>query len=186
MKTRFHDDPADLTDRPHGAGSAPEEQETVLVGRAADMAVRQPVLPVGMTLRGVTTDADMRRIAAMEPVVRGQDRSRLADDLIGRVASARTRSPSKSPRRTASPPRPRGRYSGGHRVREPLRRSTPAKWRGRGIHRAPVATRAALAVARGVTHLHVDAPDDSAPILRRLGLEAVTTTTPYVWSPRAA
>ncbi|NUS14322.1 MAG: GNAT family N-acetyltransferase, partial [Streptomyces sp.] len=25
--------------------------------------------------------------------------------------------------------------------------------------------------------------DDSAPILRRLGFTAVTTTTPYVWTP---
>lgn len=41
-----------------------------------------------MTLRRVTADADMRRIAAMESTVRGQDRSRLADDLIGRVAGA--------------------------------------------------------------------------------------------------
>jgi hypothetical protein len=31
----------------------------------------------------------------------------------------------------------------------------------------------------------VDASDDSAPILRRLGFEAVTATTPYVWSPGA-
>ncbi|NUP19725.1 MAG: GNAT family N-acetyltransferase [Streptomyces sp.] len=61
--------------------------------------------------------------------------------------------------------------------------STSAEWRGRGIYRALVATRAALAVARGVTYLHVDASDDSAPILRRLGFEGVTTTTPYIWSP---
>jgi hypothetical protein len=30
----------------------------------------------------------------------------------------------------------------------------------------------------------VDASDDSRPILERLGFVAVTTTTPYVWSPR--
>ncbi|WP_246080789.1 hypothetical protein [Nonomuraea mesophila] len=34
-----------------------------------------------------------------------------------------------------------------------------------------------------VAYLHVDASDDSAPILRRLGFHSVTTTTPYVWSP---
>jgi hypothetical protein len=28
-----------------------------------------------------------------------------------------------------------------------------------------------------------DASGDSAPIRRRLGLRAVTTTTPYVWTP---
>ncbi len=61
--------------------------------------------------------------------------------------------------------------------------STLPAWRGRGIYRALVTARAKLAVARGVRLLHVDASDDSAPILRRLGLHAVTTTTPYVWSP---
>jgi hypothetical protein len=61
--------------------------------------------------------------------------------------------------------------------------STRAEWRGRGIYRALVAVRAALAVSRLVTYLHVDASDDSAPILRRLGMHAVTTTTPYAWTP---
>lgn len=40
-----------------------------------------------------------------------------------------------------------------------------------------------LAVAHGVRYLQVDAPDNSKPILLRLGFEAVTTTTPYVWDP---
>lgn len=61
--------------------------------------------------------------------------------------------------------------------------STLREWRGRGIYRALVATRANMAAARGVRYLHVDASDDSAPILRRLGFRAVTTTTPYVWTP---
>ena len=40
-----------------------------------------------------------------------------------------------------------------------------------------------IAAARGVRYLQVNASDDSAPILRRLGFRAVTTTTPYVWAP---
>ena len=64
--------------------------------------------------------------------------------------------------------------------------STLAAWRGRGIYRALVAVRARRAVARGVRYLQVDASDDSAPILRRLGFGAVTTTTPYVWTPPGA
>ncbi|WP_328873805.1 GNAT family N-acetyltransferase [Streptomyces sp. NBC_00287] len=183
-KTRAHDDPSDLTERLRAAGFAPEEQETVLIGRAADMAVREPVLPDGVTLRRVTADADMRRIAAMESAVWGQDWSWLADDLTGRVASA----PDEIAVYVAE--------ADGEVVSAAwlaLRAgtgfaslwggSTLTDWRGRGIYRALVATRAALAVARGVTYLHVDASDDSAPILRRLGFTAVTTTTPYVWSP---
>ena len=61
--------------------------------------------------------------------------------------------------------------------------STLAAWRGRGIYRALAARRAALATAEGVRHLQVDASDDSLRILERLGFIAVTTTTPYVWTP---
>jgi GNAT superfamily N-acetyltransferase len=61
--------------------------------------------------------------------------------------------------------------------------STLTGFRGRGIYHALVAARARLAADRGVTYLQVDASDDSAPILRRLGLRAITTTTPYVWTP---
>jgi hypothetical protein len=38
----------------------------------------------------------------------------------------------------------------------------------------------------GARYLQVDASDDSRPILQRLGLVAVTTTTPYVWTPEVA
>ncbi|MEU9172548.1 GNAT family N-acetyltransferase [Streptomyces sp. NPDC048420] len=183
-KTRSHDIPADLTERLGAAGFLPEERETVLVGRADEMAVREPVLPDGVTVRRVTADADMRRIAAMESAVWGQDWNWLADDLIGRVAAA----PDGIAVYVAE--------ADGEVVcaawlvlREGTEfaslwgGSTLAEWRGRGIYRALVAVRAALAVSRGVTYLHVDASDDSAPILRRLGFHAVTTTTPYVWTP---
>jgi GNAT superfamily N-acetyltransferase len=61
--------------------------------------------------------------------------------------------------------------------------ATLPKWRGRGIYRATIAHRASLATERGFRFLEVDASDDSRPILQRLGFTAVTTTTPYVWSP---
>ena len=48
-----------------------------------------------------------------------------------------------------------------------------------------MAVRARLAAEHGYKYLHVDASDDSRPILQRLGFTAVTTTTPYVWSPSA-
>ena len=61
--------------------------------------------------------------------------------------------------------------------------STLKSHRGRGIYRAMVARRAAIAGARGIRYLQVDASDDSRPILERLGFLALTTTTPYVWTP---
>jgi hypothetical protein len=61
--------------------------------------------------------------------------------------------------------------------------STRLGLRGRGIYRALVAHRARIAVERGIHYLWVDASDDSSPILQRLGLRAISTTTPWVWTP---
>ncbi|AEW98944.1 GNAT family N-acetyltransferase [Streptantibioticus cattleyicolor] len=182
-KTRGHDLPADLPDRLRAAGFEPEDEETVLIGRAERMAT-EPVPPPGVVLRRVTADADMRRVAALESAVWGLDLGWLAEDLIGRVAVA----PEEIAVLVAE--------AGGHpvcaawlvhRAGTPFASlwggSTLPEWRGRGVYRALVAARARLAVERGVRYLQVDASDDSAPILRRLGFTAVTTTTPYIWSP---
>jgi len=184
-KTRAHDEPADLTERLRAAGFVPEERETVLIGLTAEMAT-EPVVPDGVVIRRVTTDAGMRRIAAMESAVWEQDWTWLGEDLIGRVAAA----PSEIAVFAAE--------AGGEVVSAAWLvfragtdfaglwgGSTLREWRGRGIYRALVATRARLAEARGLRYLHVDASDDSAPILRRLGFRAVTSTTPYVWRPPA-
>lgn len=61
--------------------------------------------------------------------------------------------------------------------------ATLPQWRRRGIYRATVAYRANLAARRGFRYLETDASDDSRLILERLGFTALTTTTPYVWSP---
>ncbi len=58
---------------------------------------------------------------------------------------------------------------------------TAAPWRGRGIYRALIAHRARIAAERGYRYLQVDATDQSAPILRRLGFTALSTTTPYAY-----
>lgn len=183
-KTHAHDDPADLTDRLLAAGFVPEERETVLIGMAQLMAT-EPVLPVGVTLRKVTALDDLRRIEAMEAEVWDErDRSGLADDLAGRIAAA----PEEITVLVAEAgddvvsaawlvPNPGTTFAG------LWGGATLAAWRGRGIYRALVARRAQLAVARGTEFLQVDASEDSRPILERLGFTAVTTTTPYVWTP---
>ena len=58
-------------------------------------------------------------------------------------------------------------------------------WRRRGIYRALVTYRANLAAERGSRYLQVDASSESRPILERLGFIAVTTTTPFIWTPPA-
>ncbi|MFD7918774.1 GNAT family N-acetyltransferase [Streptomyces sp. NPDC059740] len=212
-KTRGHDRPADLVDRLRAAGFTPEERETVLVAPTAAVAAAAAP-PRGVLLRRVEAEADLRRIAAMESAVWGVDMGWLAEDLAGRLASAPENiavlvaeaedgpggeGPGSG---GASGDGPSGEGGGGARGRLVSAAwlvfregtefaslwggSTLPAWRGRGVYRALVAARAGLAAARGVRYLQVDASDDSAPILRRLGFHAVTTTTPYVWSPPGA
>jgi GNAT superfamily N-acetyltransferase len=182
-KTFAHDQPPDLVTRLRAAGFVAEDLETVLVGRTEQMAT-PPVLPGGVVLRQVTADADMRRIADMESAVWGEDRNHNGDHLIREVAAA----PEDFLVLVAEAGtqvvaagwisfRPGSDFAGlwgGATLRE---------WRRKGIYHALVAARAQLAAARGVPYLQVDASSDSAPILRRLGFQAITTTTPYVWTP---
>lgn len=182
-KTYAHDRPPDLVARLRAAGFVAEDEETVLVGPTVQMAT-EPVLPDGVVLRQVTSDADMRRIARMESAVWADDRDWTADHLIREVAAAPgdivVLTAEAGPRAVAAgwiffrPGTDFAGLWGGSTLRE---------WRGRGIYRALVARRAQLAAARGVPYLQVDASSDSAPILRRLGFRALTTTTPYVWAP---
>jgi hypothetical protein len=185
-KTYGHDQPLDLTARLRAAGFAPEDEETVLVGLTAQLAA-EPVLPDGVVLRQVTAEADIRRIAALESAVWDSDRSWTGDHLIREIAGAPddivVLTAEAGPQVVAAgwvvfvPGTDFAGLWGGSTLRE---------WRSRGIYRALVARRAQLAAARGVPYLQVDASSDSAPILRRLGFRALTTTTPYVWTPPQA
>ncbi len=56
---------------------------------------------------------------------------------------------------------------------------TVPAWRGRGIYRATVAHRAALARVHGARYLRTDALPTSRPILERIGFTRVGTTVPY-------
>ncbi|OBA71721.1 acetyltransferase [Mycobacterium sp. 1554424.7] len=183
-KTHGHDKPDDLTDRLRAAGFIPEKQEMVMIGLADQMTVAPP-LPDGLVVRQVTASGDMQRISALQSAVWQQDWGWLADDLTARVANAPDETAvfiAEADSEIVS-----AGWLGLHPGTEFASLwggSTLPHWRGRGIYRALVATRARIAVARGVRLLQVDASADSAPILRRLGFDAVTTTTPYVWSPR--
>ncbi|MGH3493474.1 MAG: GNAT family N-acetyltransferase [Sciscionella sp.] len=181
---RAHDQPADLASRLRAAGFVSQAEETVFVGRVEDID-GSPVTPEGVVLRPATAYVDMHRIAAMESAVWGRDWTRLGEDLIARVAAA----PEEISVLIAE--------AGGEVVSAAWLvflgaatqsaglwgGSTRQAWRGRGIYRALLAARARRARARGVRFLCADASADSAPILRRSGLHAVTTSTPYVWSP---
>lgn len=184
-KLHGHDRPPDLPQRLRAAGFVPEDEETVVIARVDEIAGR-PLLPEGVALREVTDRDDLDRIAAFEQDAWGDadDHSWIADML----EAERTTDPDGISIVVAEA----GgaivcagwvRFEHGTDFATLWGGATLPVWRGRGIYRATVAYRADLAVERGFHFIEVDASSDSRPILERLGFSAVTTTTPYVWSP---
>ncbi|WP_238163946.1 GNAT family N-acetyltransferase [Kribbella pittospori] len=183
-KLRGHDLPADLPDRLRAAGFVPEDQETVLVANSSDIAerLRGRATVEGVTIGLVNDRADFERIAAMESTVWNENWSWLADDLDRRHATGLTDIyAAEADGEVVSAAW--AVYKKGTEFTGLWGGSTLADWRGRGIYKALVAVRAARAVELGYRYLHVDASDDSSPILQRLGFLAITTTTPYVYTP---
>ncbi|MEV1144188.1 GNAT family N-acetyltransferase [Micromonospora sp. NPDC049799] len=183
-KLHGHDQPADLPDRLRAAGFEPEPEETVVIGPAAPLAAALPVVPEGVRLREVTARADLERIAAMEEAVWNSDRSHLVTGLEKEIA-ADPHSITVVVAEAGDEVVSAGwvRYVPGTAFATLWGGSTLAPWRRRGIYRALVTYRARLAVQRDRTLLQVDASSESRPILQRLGLVPVTTTTPYVYTP---
>src|SRR5438874_8304247 len=64
-KLHGHDRPADLPDRLRAAGFAPEDTETVVIGRV-DAVAAEPSLPDGVVIREVREPGDFARIAQLE------------------------------------------------------------------------------------------------------------------------
>ncbi|MBQ0900584.1 GNAT family N-acetyltransferase [Micromonospora sp. U21] len=183
-KLNEHDEPADLADRLRAAGFVAQERETVVVGPVAALAAALPVTPEGVRLREVTSRADLERIAVMEEEVWQEDRSHLVRGLAKEIDA----DPHSI---TVVVAEAGGTVVSAGWVRFPANTgfgtlwggSTLPQWRRKGIYRALVTYRARLADQRGRTMLQVDASEDSRPILQRLGLVPVTTTTPYVYTP---
>jgi ribosomal protein S18 acetylase RimI-like enzyme len=179
-----HDLPADLPERLEAAGFIPEERETVVIAEAAGIA-GEPQLPDGVVLHEVEARADFDRIARFAESIWGDgDRTWLADML----ASERAADPDSLTVRVVEAD---GeivcagwvRFAAGTDFASLWGGGTAPSWRRQGIYRALVADRARLAAERGFRFVQVDAMDTSRPILERLGFVAVTTTTPYIWSP---
>ncbi|MGZ8702597.1 MAG: GNAT family N-acetyltransferase [Gaiellaceae bacterium] len=182
-KYHGHDVPADLPDRLRAAGFEPQELETVVIAPVAALDVDSPP-PDGVIVREVTESADFDRIAGLEEAVWGGNEGAFVKFLEQEYASDR-----ESLRFVVA--EADGTVVSAGWVRFPSGTAfatlwggaTLPEWRGRGIYRSLVARRAQLAAERGCCYLETDASDDSRPILERLGFVAVTTTTPYVWSP---
>ncbi|WP_435220810.1 GNAT family N-acetyltransferase [Streptomyces sp. Tue6028] len=178
-----HDKPEDLGSRLLAAGFTAEPEETVMVAELGDLALdAEP--PEGVRLLPVTDRAGVDLVAEVHEQAFGTDGTRLrhqllaqltgdADTVVAVVALAGDVPVSAARMELLPGTRFAGLWGGG----------TVEAWRGRGIYRALVAHRARVAADRGYRYVQVDASGQSRPVLARLGLQPLTTTTPYVYAP---
>jgi GNAT superfamily N-acetyltransferase len=178
-----HDLPTDLGQRLTAAGFTSEPQETLMVGEITALTL-DAELPDGIRLLPATDRAGVDLVADVHEKAFGTDSSRLRAQLLAQLATdpdtvvavvALAGDEPVSAARMELVPGTRfaGLWGGG----------TVEGWRGRGIYRALVAHRARIAADSGYRYLQVDASDQSRPILERLGLAPLTTTTPYLYEP---
>ena len=174
-----YDRPADLSERLVAAGLTAEPAETLLVAELADLALDVPP-PPGVELMPVVDEAGVEAFVGMHRDVFGGDASAVGRTLLAALAE-------ELPSHVAVIAWARGTAVGAGRVElQPgtdfasiWGGGTLPGWRGRGVFRAVVAHRAALARARGFRYLQVDAMPASRPILERLGFVELATTTPF-------
>lgn len=180
-KTRGHDGVPELDAILVEHGFLSDEPESVMIGRAVDLAVDVPV-PRGVTIRRVTEPADVRRMVAMQDEAFGDASPGMAEELLYRislgkddmelwVAEADGEMVSAGRLEPVDGSDFAGIWGG----------ATLEQWRGRGIYRALTAERARSAVRRGKRLINSDSTEHSRPILERSGFVKVTTTTPYQW-----
>lgn len=179
-KTYADDRPDTLIPLLLAAGFEPEPVEAVMVA-SSDAAGAPP--PPGVRIRDAVDD-DIPGITALLGEVWGADhgwlvgefarlRANLGDGFRILVATADARIVSVAWVVMHPGTRFAGLWGG----------STHPDFRRRGVYRALVAERAAIARESGFPYLRVDASAMSRPVLDALGFVQLTTTTPYVWSP---
>jgi GNAT superfamily N-acetyltransferase len=156
-----HDGP-ELRERLLAAGLEPEDEETVLVADAASI----PPPPGDVELRLATDEF----VELAQRVFGRSHGSGLPELSVAVVAVVDGRPVSGG----------RVDFEDGVEFAGLFGGITLPEYRGRGLYRAVVAERAALARERGYRWLYSDSLPTSRPILERLGFVAITTTTPFV------
>jgi GNAT superfamily N-acetyltransferase len=185
-KLHGHDRPADLSERLIAQGFVPEEQETVVVAPVAGVA-GEVLLPGSVSLREVSERADLDRIGALEEAIWRDGRSGWLAESLEAEQVVDPHAITIIVAESAGEFVCAGwvRFASGTEFATLSGGGTHPGWRRRGIYRALVVHRANLAAERGSRYVQVDASSESRPILQRLGFIAVTTTTPFMWTPPA-
>jgi GNAT superfamily N-acetyltransferase len=179
-KLHSYDQPRDLPQRLAAAGLAAGQPETLMVAELDALAPGARAAD-GVLLVPVVDDGGVDGLVGLHDEVFGGDHSAVGRALL---AQLRATPPTAAAVLAVADGVP---VSGG---RVELARGTdfasiwgggtlPA-WRGQGLFRAVVASRAALAAAEGFRFLQVDATAASRPILARMGFVELATTIPYV------
>jgi len=179
-KTYADDRPDSLIPLLLAAGFEPDPVEAVMV---ASSSTASGTVPAGVRIREAL-DADVPAIADLLGEIWGADHGWLVEEFAALraelgvgfrilVASAEGRIVSAAWLVMRPGTRFAGLWGG----------STHPEFRRRGVYRALVAARAAIAHESGFPFLRVDASAMSRPVLDTLGFVQLTTTTPYVWAP---
>jgi GNAT superfamily N-acetyltransferase len=181
-----HDRPEDLPRRLRAAGLEPDPVEALLVAEIEELALDVPP-PRDVRLVPVTDESGADALVRVHDAVFGGDHAAVGRAVLAGLA----RQPSTVEAVLAvaggtAVSAGRVEFHEGTEFASLWGGGTLAAWRGRGVFRALVAHRAALARDRGFRYLQVDASADSRPILRRLGFVELAMTTPYTSSQDAA
>ena len=179
-KHHSYDRPPDLPDRLVAAGLNAEPSEALMVAELAELAL-DPAVPDGVLLVPVVDDAAVAALVGLHDEVFGGDHTAVGQALVERLgADPPTAAAVLAVVDGVAVSAGRVEFARGTDFASIWGGGTLPAWRGRGLFRAVVAYRAALASAEGFRYLQVDATDDSRPILARLGFVELATTTPYV------
>jgi hypothetical protein len=178
-----HDRPADLGERLVKAGFRADARETLMIAQVAELPT-EPMLPEGVRIERVTDVAGVHLMFEAHDQAFGTPAPRLKRELLHRAEHSPE---TLTALVVLAGDRPicaaRMEFSEGTDFASLWGGGTVPQWRGKGVYRATLAYRAALAAQRGYRYLQVDASDDSRPILARLGFRILSTTTPHNYEP---
>lgn len=184
-KTYAYDEPADLPEVLRAYGFVSEPEEALVLGPAERLA--EPVtLPGRYAVRAPGDDAEWEQVGLLDEAVFGAGRSEWS-----RLLRAEEEADPQHVRAVVVVDGDSGSVVAHSVLRLVEGTDFAGLWggkvhpdhRGRGLYRAMTCVRAQWAIDAGYAICRVDALPTSRPILERLGMVQVTTTTPCVLSP---